>query len=97
MILRLSPGIYGTAVCCLFIAEDYPCHSDHFATMQLVSFTLEGIAGIVCAAVVFSFLSTHLYVPRGLPPGVSGTLALLEIPRQKIWIKLLEISRKYGW
>ncbi|KAL4077431.1 cytochrome P450 [Scleroderma citrinum] len=38
----------------------------------------------------------HLRAPKGLPPGISGPLCLLEIPRERIWLKMLEVNRKYG-
>ncbi|KAL4079468.1 cytochrome P450 [Scleroderma citrinum] len=38
----------------------------------------------------------HLYVPKGLPPGISGLWCLLEVPSRRAWLKMLAMNRKYG-
>ena len=60
-----------------------------------VLFTLDSAACIVCATVAFIIL-IQVYVPKGLPPGISGLHCLLEIPSKRAWLKMLEVNRKYG-
>ena len=36
------------------------------------------------------------YRARRLPPGVSGLRCLLEIPNEKVWLKMLKFNRQYG-
>ncbi|KAI9573403.1 cytochrome P450 [Boletus coccyginus] len=36
------------------------------------------------------------YRVRHLPPGVSGLRGLLEIPNEKVWLKILKLNQQYG-
>ncbi|KAG6330379.1 hypothetical protein ID866_8709 [Astraeus odoratus] len=51
------------------------------------------------AAIVAILHIYYLYItlpPKGLPPGISGLRCILEIPSGKMWLKMLEVKRKYG-
>ncbi|KAL4081062.1 cytochrome P450 [Scleroderma citrinum] len=63
---------------------------------MLVPFTLEQIVCTVCAAAAFAALYIRLCVPKGLPPGITQPWFLLEIPNQRVWLKALELKRRYG-
>ncbi|KAF8132785.1 cytochrome P450 [Boletus edulis] len=48
---------------------------------------------------VFSICLYELYAryrARRLPPGISGLRCLLEVPKEKPWVKVLELTQKYG-
>ena len=36
------------------------------------------------------------YRARRLPPGISGLRCLLEIPNEKVWLKMLKFNQQYG-
>ncbi|KAF8124374.1 cytochrome P450 [Boletus edulis] len=48
---------------------------------------------------VFSICLYQLYTmyrARRLPPGISGLQCLLAVPKEKPWVKMLELTQKYG-
>ena len=50
----------------------------------------------LCLSFIFLYELYARYRARRLPPGVSGFRCILEVPNERVWLKMLKFNQQYG-